>query len=59
MFNSAGVSEDGIDMSHLAEEIDQLRGQNAELWKLLDTIRQENSQVGQHALHIKNMNVSR
>ncbi len=38
-------------MSHLAEEIDQLRGQNAELWKLLDTIRQQNAQVCQNLEH--------
>lgn len=43
--HATDISEDGSHPSHLAEEMDQLHQQNMELWQLLDTVRQENSQV--------------
>ena len=39
------ISDDGSHPSHLAEEIDQIRDRNKELWEILDAVRQENLQV--------------
>ncbi len=45
MVGIADISEDGSHASHLVEEIDQLHSQNSELWRVVETVRQENAQV--------------